>query len=189
MARELVLASRSPRRMQLLELLGLPVRPRPADVPEERAPGESPAAYAERLARDKAGAVEGDYVLGADTIVLVDDRVLEKPTDPEEAVAMLLLLQGRSHQVITAVALKTAGGIESAVEVTTVTFRPLDEPFLRAYVATGEPLDKAGAYGIQGYGAALVDRIEGDFFCVMGLPLRLVLDLLERGGWSYAFNR
>jgi len=187
--RELVLASRSPRRRQLLDLLHLPVRTEPADVPEQREPGEAPAHYAERLARAKAAAVEGDWVLGADTIVLVDGLVLEKPADAEDAVAMLRRLQGRTHQVITACALRTARGTESAVEVTDVTFRAMDDAFLRAYVATGEPLDKAGAYGIQGYGAALVDRIEGDFFGVMGLPLRLVLDLLERAGWSYTFNR
>jgi septum formation protein len=169
--RELVLASRSPRRRQLLDLLHIPVRTEPADVPEKRAPGESPAHYAERLARAKAAAVAGDYVLGADTIVLVDDRVLEKPADAEEAVAMLQQLQGRTHQVITACALKTTSGIESAIEVTDVTFRAMGESFLRAYVATGEPMDKAGAYGIQGDGAALV------------------LDLLERAGWPYTFNR
>jgi len=187
--RELILASRSPRRRQLLEMLGIPVQVRPADIPETPRPHEMPVEYAERLAAEKAGAVPGEFVLGADTIVVLDEDVLEKPADPEEAVAMLLQLQGRTHQVITACALHSPTGLHTATDVTQVTFRPAAEDMLRAYVGTGEPLDKAGAYGIQGYGAALVERIEGDFFGVMGLPVRLVLDLLERGGWRYTFTR
>ncbi len=168
----LVLASGSPRRRQLLEMLGIPVEVRPSHVPEVAAPGEPPRAYAERLAREKAAAVPGPLVLGADTTVVVEGEMLEKPADAADALRMLRRLQGRTHQVITA-----------------VTFRPADDDFLRAYIATGEPMDKAGAYGIQGYGAALVERIEGDFFGVMGLPVRLVLDLLARAGYSYAFGR
>ncbi len=189
MARRLILASRSPRRRHLLEMLGLPIEVVPADVEEVRGPGESPVEYVTRLAREKALAVPGDWVLGADTTVALGDRILEKPGDQAEAVAMLLELQGRSHTVITAVALQHGGEVRTAADLTTVTFRPADSELLARYAATGEPLDKAGAYGIQGYGAALVDRIEGDFFSVMGLPIRLALDLLEQAGWRYDFTR
>lgn len=170
-------------------MLGIAVRVQPADIPEATRPHESPTEYAERLAAEKAGAVSGDFVLGADTIVVLGDDVLEKPADADDAVTMLLRLRGETHRVITACALQSPTGLHTATDVTRVTFRPATEDFIRAYVATGEPLDKAGAYGIQGYGAALVERIEGDFFGVMGLPVRLVLDLLERGGWRYTFNR
>jgi septum formation protein len=184
----LVLASSSPRRRQLLEMLGIPVEVRPAHLPEVRGAGESPRAYTERLAREKAASVPGALVLGADTTVVLDGDVLEKPRDAEDALGMLRRLQGRTHDVITAVALKTPRGLLQETDVTAVTFRPADEAFLRAYVATGEPMDKAGAYGIQGYGAALVERVEGDFFGVMGLPLRLVLAMLERAGYPYRFG-
>jgi septum formation protein len=183
----LVLASASPRRRQLLEMLGIPVRVVPSHVPEVHVAGESPRAYVERLARDKATGVPGDLVLGADTTVVLDDRLLEKPLDPDDAVRMLRLLQGRTHEVMTSVALVADGTVRQATDVTRVTFRAADDTLLRAYVATGEPMDKAGAYGIQGYGAALVERIEGDFFGVMGLPVRLVLELLEAAGHRYVF--
>jgi septum formation protein len=185
----LVLASGSPRRRQLLEMLGIPIEVRPPHVPEVRNPGESPQAYVERLAREKAASVAGPLVLGADTTVVVDGEVLEKPVDAADALRMLRRLQGRVHQVITAIALKTPDSMLSATDVTAVRFRPADDDVLRAYVATGEPMDKAGAYGIQGYGAALVERIDGDFFGVMGLPVRLVLDLLARAGHPYRFGR
>ena len=186
-AHPIVLASRSPRRRQLLEMLGLPVIVAAADVQEIRLPRESPSAYARRLARDKARAVPGALVLGADTIVVVDDDVLEKPEDAEHALVMLRRLQGRRHDVVTSVCLIAGGTVQEAQDVTAVYFRPADDAMLRAYIATGEPMDKAGAYGIQGYGAALVERIEGDFFSVMGLPVRLVLDLLARAGTPYSF--
>jgi septum formation protein len=185
----LVLASSSPRRRQLLEMLGIGIRVVPSHIPEVREPGETPVAYAERLARQKVASVAGRFVLGADTTVVLGDAVLEKPADAEDAVRMLRSLQGRTHEVVTAVALKSEQGIRQRTDVTAVTFRPADEAYLRAYVATGEPMDKAGAYGIQGYGAALVERIDGDFFGVMGLPLRLVLELLEEAGWRYRFGR
>jgi septum formation protein len=186
-APQLVLASASPRRKQLLEMLGIPFEVRPSHIPEARAAGESPRAYAERLAREKASSVPGELVLGADTTVVLGDETLEKPRDAEDAVRMLRRLQGATHDVITAIALKTPTLVLQATDMTAVTFRPATEEFLRAYVATGEPMDKAGAYGIQGYGAALVDRIDGDFFGVMGLPVRLVLDLLEQAGHPYRF--
>ncbi len=185
----LVLASGSPRRRQLLEMLGIPIEVRPSRISEVRRPGESPRTYAERLAREKAAGVPGALVLGADTTVVVDGEMLEKPVDAADALRMLKRLEGRAHQVITAIALKTPDGMLGATDVTAVTFRPADDDTLRAYIATGEPMDKAGAYGIQGYGAALVERIDGDFFGVMGLPVRLVLDLLARAGYRYRFGR
>lgn len=184
----LTLASASPRRRELLTMLGIPFDVRASHIPEIRGPGESPRAYVERLAREKAMSVPGALVLGADTTVLLGDTLLEKPADEADALRMLRLLQGRTHQVISAVALIAEGVPHGATDVTAVTFRPADDDFLRAYIATGEPMDKAGAYGIQGYGAALVERIEGDFFGVMGLPVRLVLKLLESAGHPYRFG-
>jgi septum formation protein len=184
----LTLASSSPRRRQLLEMLGMTVRVVPPNIPEVRRPVETPMDYVERLAREKALAVSGRLVLGADTTVVVRDEVLEKPVDASDALRMLRKLQGRTHQVVTSVALVADEAIHQATDVTNVVFRRMEESFLEAYVATGEPMDKAGAYGIQGYGAALVERIDGDFFSVMGLPLRLVLDLLERAGCPYRFE-
>ena len=186
--RELVLASASPRRRQLLEMLAIPVRVSPSHIPEVRAPGEPPVAYVQRLAREKALSVPGDLVLAADTTVVVDDQVLEKPSDAADALRMLRLLQGRTHRVATAVALVADGRVLESTDITSVTFRPATDEFLQAYIATGEPMDKAGAYGIQGFGAALVERIVGDFFGVMGLPVRLVLELLEQAGWEYGFG-
>ncbi len=185
----LVLASSSPRRRQLLEMLGLTVEVRPPHIVEERRADESPRDYVERLAREKAAAVPGNLVLAADTTVVVDNEVLEKPADEADALRMLERLAGRTHEVITAVALRTDGGTRQATDVTRVTFRAADQALLRDYIATGEPMDKAGAYGIQGYGAALVEGIEGDFFGVMGLPLRLVLDLLAQAGHPYRFGK
>ncbi|HUR93964.1 MAG TPA: nucleoside triphosphate pyrophosphatase [Gemmatimonadales bacterium] len=189
MSREtLTLASSSPRRRQLLEMLGIPIRVVPSNIPEVRRPVETPIDYVERLAREKALSVSGSLVLGADTTVVLRDEVLEKPLDQADALRMLKKLQGRMHQVVTSVALVADETVHQATDVTNVVFRRLDEEFLEAYVATGEPMDKAGAYGIQGYGAALVERIDGDFFSVMGLPIRLVLGLLERAGHGYRFG-
>jgi len=169
-------------------MLGIPHVVAPASVQEIRLPREKPLEYARRLARDKARAVPGAMVLGADTIVVLDDEVLEKPLDAGDAARMLGKLAGRRHEVITAICLISNGNEYQAADTTAVFFRPAAEDVLRAYVATGEPLDKAGAYGIQGYGAALIERIEGDFFSVMGLPVRLVLDLLAQAGWKYNFD-
>jgi septum formation protein len=184
----LTLASSSPRRRQLLEMLGLAVRVIAPNIPEIRRTVETPVDYVERLAREKAMAVRGRLVLGADTTVVVRDEILEKPADSADALRMLRKLQGRTHQVVTSVALVAGERIHQATDVTNVAFRRLGDDFLRAYITTGEPMDKAGAYGIQGYGAALVERIEGDFFGVMGLPLRLVLGLLEQAGERYIFG-
>jgi nucleoside triphosphate pyrophosphatase len=192
-AAPLVLASTSPRRRQLLEMLGLPFRVVAPDVEETPAAGEAPDQYVVRLARAKAAAVAarepGALVLGADTTVEIRGEMLGKPASPAEAVAMLQKLQGRTHHVFTAVSLTSAGRIEEALDVTDVTFRPLGEAVIAGYVATGEPMDKAGGYAVQGRGAALVEGIRGDFFGVMGLPVRLVLELLERFGVGYRFTR
>lgn len=184
----LILASGSPRRRELLQMLGIAFEVRPSHIPEVQQPGEAPVAYAERLAREKALSVPGDLVLGADTTVLLDGGLLEKPQDAADALRILRTLQGRTHEVITSVALAARGRVGQATDITRVTFRPADDDDLRAYIATGEPMDKAGAYGIQGYGAALVERIEGDFFGVMGLPVRLVLRLLEEAGFPYRYG-
>jgi septum formation protein len=145
-------------------------------------------AYVQRLAREKARSIPGRLVLGADTTVVVEDQLLEKPVDQADAFRMLRILQGRTHKVATAIALVADDTLHEAVDITTVTFRPLSDQILRDYIATGEPMDKAGAYGIQGYGAALVERIVGDFFGVMGLPVRLVIELLQEAGLTYDFT-
>ena len=189
----IILASASPRRRQLLEMLGLPFRAIAPDVDESLLPSEQPEAYVTRLARDKARSVAarepGAHVLAADTTVVLRGQVFGKPADSAEAGAMLRRLQGRKHQVMTAVAVAQDGRVEHALDVTDVTFRRLSDGQIDEYVATGEPLDKAGAYAIQGKGAALVEGIRGDFFGVMGLPLRLALDLLARFGVPYRFTR
>jgi septum formation protein len=188
-----ILASGSPRRRQLLEMLGLQFRVVPPDVDERRDPSELPEQYVTRLAQEKARVVaareRGAIVLAADTTVVLRGEIFEKPNAVAEAEAMLTRLEGRTHQVMTAVAVARDGQIEHALDVTEVTFRPLSGEQITAYVATGEPMDKAGAYAIQGKGAALVEGIRGDFFGVMGLPLRLALDLLGRFGVPYRFTR
>ena len=189
----IVLASGSPRRRQLLEMLGIPFRVVPPRVTEALGSAEQPEAYVTRLAREKARTVAarepGAVVLAADTTVVLRGRVFEKPATADQAVEMLQTLQGRKHQVLTAVAVARDERVEHALDVTDVTFRRLSSELIADYVATGEPLDKAGAYAIQGKGAALVEGIHGDFFGVMGLPLRLALDLLERFDVPYRFTR
>lgn len=189
----LVLASQSPRRAQLLGMLGLTFDVAPANVDESLLAGEDAKTHAERLARDKALAVAMQrpdaLVIGSDTVVVLADDVLGKPRDAAHAVEMLMRLQGRTHTVETGVAVAYNGAdVISALESVPVTFRAFDERTARAYVETGEPMDKAGAYGIQGYGATLVERIEGDFFAVMGLPIMRLVRLLERLGWRYVFD-
>ncbi|HKW40366.1 MAG TPA: Maf family protein [Gemmatimonadales bacterium] len=191
--RPIILASGSPRRRQLLEMLGIPFRVVAPEVTETIGSAEQPEAYVTRLAREKARSVAvrepGAVVLAADTTVVLRGRVFEKPATPAQAVEMLERLQGRKHQVLTAVAVARDDRLEHALDATDVTFRPLSQQLITDYVATGEPLDKAGAYAIQGKGAALVEGIRGDFFGVMGLPLRLALDLLARFDVSYRFTR
>jgi septum formation protein len=185
-----VLASMSPRRRELLALLGLACEINPADVDETWRNGEPPAMHAERLAQEKAAARprSGAVTIGADTIVVIDGAILGKPRDAAEASEMLRRLAGREHEVFTGVAVAYDGREASGVARTAVRFRALDDTTIAEYVATGEPLDKAGAYGIQGYGAVLVERIDGDYFTVMGLGLGLMVDLLERVGLRYRFG-
>lgn len=189
----LVLASRSPRRAHLLHMLGLRFDVLASAIDERPVAGEPPAIFAERLAREKARAVAvrrpDGLVVAGDTLVVVDGDVLGKPRDDAEAVSMLVRLQGRQHRVETGVAVAAPDGrLVSSVEGVHVRFRPFERAAAAEYVATGEPMDKAGAYGIQGYGATLVDLIEGDFFAVMGLPLARLVSLFRALGWRYNFQ-
>jgi len=187
-----VLASQSPRRRELLTLIGIPHEVRPADIDESVRPGERPAPHAERLARTKALAVAGAdgaaLTIGSDTIVVVDGDILGKPSDAAEARRMLRRLSGREHVVFTAVAVAYGGRVASSVEEVTVAFRALSDHEIDAYVATGEPMDKAGGYGIQGYGATIVERIDGDYFAVMGLALGRMVRLMAELGVEYRFG-
>jgi len=187
-----ILASQSPRRRDLLTLIGVPHEVRPADIDETVWPGELPVPHCERLARGKAlalaTAVPDALVIGSDTIVVIDDDILGKPASGDEACRMLARLSGREHTVHTAVAVAQGSTVRSAVETVRVRFRPLTGEQIAAYVATGEPMDKAGAYGIQGYGATIVERIDGDYFAVMGLPLGLLISLVRDLGFAYAFG-
>ncbi len=174
---DLILASQSPRRAELLQLAGFTFRVRSRAVPEVRAEGEAPRDYAMRLAREKAEAAwegKSEIVLGADTIVILGEQVLEKPSDPEDAARMLGLLSGRAHTVITGICLRHPSGAISDAESTQVHFAPLNSTEIAVYVASGEPMDKAGAYGIQGLASKFVERVEGCYFNVMGLPLARV---------------
>jgi septum formation protein len=180
-----VLASQSPRRTELLHLIRIDHEVRPANVDETWRAGESPRAYAERLAREKAQAVAHER---SDAVVVGADTILGKPRDEAEAAAMLRRLSGRAHVVDTAVAVAHDGRVASAVEEVEVVFRPLSDAAIAQYIATGEPMDKAGAYGIQGYGATIVQRVTGDYFAVMGLPLGLLVTLLRELGLVYEFG-
>ena len=187
-----VLASASPRRRELLTLIGIAHTVRPADIDETLHDGEAPDEYAERLARTKAGTAAGNdstIAIGSDTIVVIDDEVLGKPRNHDDAARMLRKLSGRTHTVYTAVAVQRGDRVASAVERVEVTFRPITDDAIAAYIATGEPMDKAGAYGIQGFGATIVARIEGDYFAVMGLALGTMVDLMARVGVRYVFGR
>jgi len=185
-----ILASQSPRRRELLSLIGIPHEVRPAEIDERYLPGESPPVHAERLAREKAQRIrDGEaVVIGSDTIVVVDGDVLGKPRDEAEAATMLRRLSGRTHTVITAIAVAWRGQLESGVEEVEVTFHALSDAEIDAYIATREPMDKAGAYGIQGYGATTIARVDGDYFAVMGLPLQRLVRLLQQLGLRYAFG-
>jgi septum formation protein len=179
----LILASASPRRRELLKQAGLAFTVVPADIDETRRDGEAPAAYVQRLALEKARVIHALHpeatVLGADTTVVCDGEVLNKPADRAEAERMLRSLAGRGHEVHTGVAVVSSGEERSHVETTRVFFGPIAEADLAQYLSTGDSLDKAGAYGIQGYAARWIPRIEGDFFNVMGLPIAAVVQLLD----------
>ena len=188
-ASALYLASASPRRRELLAQIGVVHRVRPVDIDERQKPGEAPADYVERIAREKAATawrtLERDApaaVLAADTAVVLGDRLLGKPADRKDGLAMLALLSGRTHQVMTAVALRDAGGLFVRRNDSLVTFRTLAPGEAEEYWATGEPADKAGGYAIQGRAAAFIERLEGSYSGVMGLPLFETAALLESRG-------
>ena len=187
-----ILASQSPRRRELLNLVGIAHEVQPANIDESYLAGERPREHAERLARGKTAVIAGRepdaLVIGSDTIVVVDGDVLGKPVDGPDAVRMLERLAGRSHVVVTAVAVAWRGETRSAVEEVGVTFHPMNRTEIDAYIATGEPMDKAGSYGIQGYGATIVSRVDGDYFAVMGLPLQRLTRVLGTLGIRYAFG-
>jgi septum formation protein len=183
----LVLASASPRRAELLDRVGYRFTVDPADADETIVGGEDPSDFVARVAADKARTVAARHphaaVLAADTAVVLDGRALGKPTDPADAMRMLTDLSGREHQVMSAVHLCIATGAErSFTAVARVRFGPCDPGMLAGYVAGGEPMDKAGAYGLQGVGAALVTRVEGDPTTVVGLPLHDTVELLRSVG-------
>lgn len=187
-----VLASSSPRRRELLTLIGISHSVCPADIDESVLPGEDPHAHAERLAREKASVVAAGepnaVVIAADTIVVVDGDILGKPRDDDAAAVMLRRLAGRAHVVLTAVAVARGGEVASGVEAVDVKFRDLSDDEIQRYIATREPMDKAGAYGIQGYGATIVERIDGDYFAVMGLALGRMVRLMATLGVEYRFG-
>lgn len=188
----LILASASPRRRELLAQAGFPFEVRPAHIPEDPHPNEDPISYVIRLAREKAETVYREVlaskerasatppvVLGADTTVTVDGQILAKPEDAADAARMLRLLSGRTHRVITGVAVVSAAGVQAGAETTEVEFLPMSEEEIAGYVATGEPMDKAGAYAIQGRAARWIPRIVGDYSNVVGLPLARVCLMLR----------
>ena len=171
---QMILASASPRRKELLSLFGFPFAVRAADIDETMDPALPPEREVARVSRVKAMAVdrgEEDVVIAADIIVVCGGRVLGKPRTPQEAVEMLTLLSGRDHRVMTGCTVLRGGASETFTEITTLHFRPLSQREIRAYVATGEPMDKAGAYGIQGGAALFCQGMEGDYYNVMGLPV------------------
>ena len=186
---DIILASASPRRTELLKQIGLNHRILPSNFAEQLSGEKTPAENVAILALGKAMSVSNELkqgvVIGADTIVVADGQILGKPHSIAEARAMLKRLSGRVHQVMTAVAIVDASGQKArwqCVEITQVTFRALDEKLLQWYLSTGASMDKAGAYGIQGYGALLVEKIDGCYFNVVGLPLRRVAEGLEKFG-------
>jgi septum formation protein len=187
---DIVLASASPRRREMLERFGIPLTVIPSDLPEEFQTGESPESHVLRLSREKAlqvaqrPEVPGRWFIGSDTIVLRDQAILNKPEDAAEAMAMLSSLSGRRHQVLSGYAVfdRQTCDFEDGVVTTEVEFRELTAQQLEGYIATGEPMDKAGAYAIQGIGAFMVRRIEGSYSSVVGLPLCEVLEALEKLG-------
>jgi len=185
------LASASPRRSALLSQIGVPHGARPVHVEESAAAGEAPDCYVQRLARAKAEALWQQLdpvarlpVLGSDTTVVLDGEILGKPVDRAEGIGMLSRLSGKTHQVYTAVALRHADACEVCLSLSAVTFRRISVAECEAYWRTGEPIDKAGGYAVQGIGAVFVTRLEGSYSGVMGLPLCETAALLERIGWS-----
>jgi septum formation protein len=187
----LVLASASPRRQELLRCAGITFDVQPADIPEDLVPGEAARECAERLAREKALAIAcqrpRDCVLGADTVVVVDGQLLGKPSDAADAARMLRMLSGRAHRVITGVCLVVQGQPSVASETTVVTMSEITDQEILDYISSGEPMDKAGAYAIQGIASRWIPRIEGDYSNVVGLPVALVFRMLRECGVSSQF--
>lgn len=187
-ATEILLASASPRRRALLKQIGVPHRVQPADIDESPLAGEAPKPYTLRIARGKVekgalGRRQGEIVLGADTSVVVGDQMLGKPGDEEEAFKMLRTLSGVTHQVYTAVAVMDPGGkIETSLNISDVEFADLDDAWIRSYIGTGEPMDKAGAYGIQGWAGCQIRCVSGSYSSIMGLPLFETAQLLGNAG-------
>lgn len=186
----LVLASASPRRREILSLAGLSFAVEVADINEDVHANEDPVSYTTRLAQEKAAAVfaklgapKDVIVLAADTTVAVDHHILGKPANSSDAARMLRLLSDRKHQVMTGVAIVSAGSTLSLCETTDVSFAPLTDEDIASYISTGEPMDKAGAYGIQGCAARFIPRIEGDYWNVVGLPLAATCALLKQAGY------
>ncbi|TDF97634.1 Maf family protein [Paenibacillus piri] len=191
--KKLILASSSPRRQELIRTLRLPYEIRVSDVNEDTGPGLAPAEIVEQLSGRKAAAVcemykselpENGIIIGSDTVVVLEGRVLGKPRDERDAFGMLSALQGRAHHVYSGVALLDVATGQTLVDhqVTAVYMKPLTGGQIERYIRTGEPMDKAGSYAIQGLGATIVERIEGDYFNVVGLPISLLSELLERLG-------
>ncbi|MEW5975044.1 MAG: Maf family protein [Acidobacteriota bacterium] len=185
----LILASASPRRTELLRLLVQDFESQPAEIDESPRPSETAAALVERLALEKAQVASRSrpeaLVIGADTVVVLEGEVLGKPLNGEQAQGMLTRLSGRTHEVLTGVSLAYGGQAEIATAQTQVTFSHLSDREIRDYVATGEPLDKAGAYGIQGYGSRFVEKVDGCYFNVVGLPVSLLYRMLKRTGFRF----
>ena len=183
----LILASQSPRRQELMGQIGLNFTVRVADIDEAMDPRDEPAAAVQKVSAKKAAAIAasagaGDVIVAADTIVVIDGEILGKPHSPEEAKAMLRRLGGHTHRVMTGVTVVCGDRCETGVEITEVTFRPLSQGEIDAYVATGDPMDKAGSYGVQGLAASFVEGLRGDYFNVMGLPLCRLTGMLRRFG-------
>jgi len=183
---KIILASASPRRAEILRIAKWPFEALPVNIDESRHQGEAAVSYVERLAREKAetaAARNSEFdVLGADTTVTIDDHILEKPADAADAARMLRLLSDRWHQVLTGIAIvnRATSVTRVAHQCTEVKFAAMSDDEIRTYVLTGEPMDKAGAYAIQGFGARYIEEIKGDYFNVMGLPLRLLYELLTK---------
>lgn len=183
----IILASKSPRRQELLKLLGLEFTVHTADIDEHMDPSLPPEQEVARVSAEKARAVakdcaEEDIIISADTIVVIDGQILGKPKSEADAIRMLNLLSGRRHEVMTGLTILSGGQSQTRVVRTGIEFRRLTDREIDAYVATGEPMDKAGAYGIQGRASIFVSHLDGDYFCVMGLPVCTLTQMLRERG-------